>query len=88
MPREISVKRNLMIKDLEEIEVLLVEKCAERNYNTIKDEIGNIKVDEGGMNSGSLWRLKKKLSPKCKDPHTAMLELEGNLTLMSRAEGA
>ena len=47
-------------KDLEEIEIELVEKCAERNYSKIKDEISNIKVDEGGINSGSLWRLKKK----------------------------
>ena len=82
MPREISLKRNLMIKDLEEIEVFLVEKCAERNYSTIKDEIGNIKVDEGGMNSGSLWRLKKILSPKCRDPPRALMEPEGNLTLI------
>ena len=51
--------------DLEEVERKLDEKCAESNYKKIKEEIANIKVDEAGINSGSLWRLKKKISPKC-----------------------
>ena len=64
---------------LEEIEIKLADKCAERNYSLIKEEISNIEVEEGGVHSGSLWRLKKKLSPRCRDPPTAMLDSEGIL---------
>ena len=61
---------------MKEVEIKLAELCAEE---TIKDEISNIKCEEGGINSGQLWKLKKKLNPKCRDPPTAMLDSEGNL---------
>ena len=57
----------------------MAERCAENNYEKIKEEIANIKCDEGGINSGHLWKLNKKLSPRCRDPPTAMLDLQGNL---------
>ena len=66
-------------KELEEVEKILDEKYAEHNYNKIKEEISKIKVDEGGIHSGSLWKLKKKVSPRCRDPPTAMLDSTGNL---------
>ena len=44
-----------------------------------KEEISKIKLDEGGIHSGSLWRLKKKLSPRCRDPPTAMIDEDGIL---------
>ena len=65
--------------ELENVEKKLSDKCAENNYKKIKEELANIKVEEGGIHSGSLWQLKKKLSPKCRDPPTAMLDQEGNL---------
>ena len=71
--------------ELEEIEQKLDEKCAEANYNKIKDEISKIKVDEGGIHSGNLWKLKKKLSPRCRDPPTAMLDPSGNLLTSQNA---
>jgi hypothetical protein len=37
------------------------------------------------FNSGHLWRLIKKLSPKCKDPLTAMLDQKGNLITSAKA---
>ena len=52
--------------------------CAESNYRKIKEEIDNINCDEGGVSSGHLWKLKKKLSPKCRDPPTAMMDTQGN----------
>ena len=64
---------------LEDVEVKLAEKCAETNFDKIKEEISKIDVDEGGFNSGSLWKLKKKISPKCRDPPTAMFDESGNL---------
>ena len=65
--------------ELKEVEMKLAELCAEENYKKIKDEISNIKCEEGGINSGQLWKLKKKLNPKCRDPPTAMMDSEGNL---------
>ena len=65
--------------ELSEVEAELAERCTENNYKKIKEEITNIKCDEGGINSEHLWKLKKKLSPKCRDPHTAMLDSQGNL---------
>ena len=35
--------------------------------------------DEGGVNAGKLWKLKKKLNPRKKDPPTAMTDPNGNL---------
>ena len=60
------------------------EKYANKNYNLIKEEVENIKVEEGGIHSGSLWRLKKKLSPRCRDPPTAMLDRNGVLHTSNR----
>ena len=65
--------------ELDEIETKLNEKCAEKNYQTIMEEISNIKVEEGGIHSGSLWKLKKKLNPRCRDPPTAMMDPDNNL---------
>ena len=65
--------------ELKEVESKLAEKCAETNYLKIKEELGRINCEEGGVNSGYLWKLKKKLSPKCRDPPTAMFDNHGNL---------
>ena len=63
----------------------IAELCAQSNYEKIKEEIDNINCDEGGFNSGNLWKLKKKLSPKCRDPPTAMLDRAGNLVTSNQA---
>ena len=61
------------------MEIKLADLCAQANYMKICDEISDIKCDEGGINSGKLWQLKKKLSPRCRDPPTAMMDLDGKL---------
>ena len=66
-------------RELKEVEKRLADLCAKSNYEKIKEEVKNIKPDEGGLHSGKLWKLKKKLSPKCRDPPTAMTDKEGNL---------
>ena len=58
---------------------MLDDKYEEKNFTTIKKEKSKIKLDEGGIHSGSLWRLKKKISPRCRDPPTAMMDPHGNL---------
>ena len=37
------------------------------------------------MNSGHLWKLKKKISPKCRDPPTAMLDNHGNIITSAKS---
>ena len=66
-------------KELKELEDELAEKYSEKMYNTIKNEIDCINSEDGGFNSGKLWKLKKKLSPTNTDPPTAMLNSEGKL---------
>ena len=61
------------------IEAKLADKYAEGIYNDIKTEIEGIKYEEGGLNSGNLWKLKNKLSKKYPDPPTAMRDEKGNL---------
>ena len=72
-------------KELDEVENKLAEMCALSNYEKIKEEIQNIDCDEGGINSEHLWKLKKKLSPKCRDPPTAMLDKAWNLLTSNEA---
>ena len=67
------------IRELEKIENKLAQLCAESNFSKINEEIDSIKSEEGGFNSSKLWKLKKKLNPKCRIPPTAMVDKEGNL---------
>ena len=73
------------MKYLEDVENRLAEICTKDNYQKIIEEIGNIDCNEGGVNSGHLWKLKKKLSPRCRDPPTAMLDSSGNLITSEKA---
>ena len=84
---ELFEKRNLLrtksdpeSRDaLEQVEEELASKCAEDNKEKIKEELSGMKCDEGGINPGKLWNLRKKLFPKSRDPPTAMLDSSGNL---------
>ena len=66
-------------EELSKVEEELANKCAEDNYNKIMDEIKGIDCEDGGVNPGKLWNLKRKLCPKNRDPPTAMLDPNGNL---------
>ena len=72
-------------KDLEEVEEQLADLCAQDNFEKINEEINGINCDEGGFNSSHLWKLKKKLSPRCRDPPTAMMDSKGNLVTSSKS---
>ena len=65
--------------ELKKVEAKLAEMCAESNYSKIVEEIADINCEEGGGNVGKLWKLKKRLSPTCRDPPTAMQDKEGKL---------
>ena len=64
---------------LKKVEDELDSKCAEDNRNRIKEELAGMKCEEGGINSGKLWSLRKKIFPRSRDPPTAMCDAEGNL---------
>ena len=66
-------------EELKQVEDDLANKCAQDNYEKIKEELDGINCEEGGFNSGKLWKLRKKLFPKSRDPPTAMMDMDGNL---------
>ena len=76
-----DVKSRTELKEV--IEALA--KIAEKNYEHIKSEIGKVKQVEGKINSNELWKLKKRLCPKSRDPHCAMLDANGNLLTSDKA---
>ena len=83
-------RKNLKNKDdpksqleLVKVENKLSEMCAEENLKKIKEEVEGINCETGGVNSGNLWKLKKKLCPKSRDPPTAMKDEDGNLVTSS-----
>ena len=53
-----NLKDDKSKRELEEVENKLAELCAQKNYEKIKEEIDAINCDEGGFNSGHLWKLK------------------------------
>ena len=61
------------------VEEKLANLCSQSNYIKINEEISDFKCEEGGINVGKLWKLKKKLSPICREPPTAMVNKEGKL---------
>ena len=69
--------------ELESIEEDLADLVAEENYLKIKEEIKDKDSDEGGMNTGKLWKLKKKIIPRQQEPPTAMVDSTGNLVTSS-----
>ena len=65
----------------EEISKVLedIKDEATNNLIKIKEELKKLKAHKGGLNVNSLWRLKKKLCPRSRDPPTAMVDGMGNL---------
>ena len=81
-----NLRRNLKNKEdndsinkLKKVEEELADRCAEDNRRKILEEVKGIECEDGGVNSGKLWKLRKKLCPKSRDPPTAMLDSGGNL---------
>ena len=66
--------------ELEKVENELPAKYANEYYEKIKERTSGIDCEDGGLNSGNLWNLKKEIFPKSRDPPTAMIDpLSGNL---------
>ena len=60
--------------ELEKVEGELAMICAKENKELIEKELEGIDCEEGGTHSGRLWKLRKKLFPKSREPPTAMLD--------------
>ena len=66
--------------ELEAVENELSSKYSEVMANKILKEVQGLEdAEDGGFNSGKLWKLKRKLSPKANEPPTAMESKEGKL---------
>ena len=66
--------------ELEAVNIEHSEKFAKVMFDKIMVEVSGIEESEdGGLNPGKLWKFKKKLSPKAREPPTAMLNTEGQI---------
>ena len=66
--------------DLEKVEEELANKYSNNMYNKMKGQLkGCSDSDNGGFNTGALWKLKEQLSPRQNEPPTAMTSLKGKL---------
>ena len=78
-----NMKNNLNDKnrsEFDELENKLVDKYGEEHMEKIKARVGNIDCNEGGINNAEIWKLKKDLFPRSKDPPTAIIDPQsGNL---------
>ena len=64
---------------LNEVEEELAVLCAEKNFKTIENEVKNTNSEDGGLNAGKLWQMKRKLSPKFREPPSAKRDSSGNI---------
>ena len=77
---ELKSKKDTASKQkMEEIEAEMADKYAEDMVQKIREELKDINSEDGGWNSGHLWKLRKKISPRPTDPSTAMESEEGVL---------
>ena len=67
-------------KELDKIEEKLATKYSDKMCKIILGEVKDSNdSEEGGFNTGSLWKIKKKLSPRPVEPPTAMKSKDGKL---------
>ena len=63
-------------KKLEEVELKMAERYSKDMYKKIHEGMNS---EDGGWNSGYLWKLRNKLHPRPVDPPTAMENVDGVL---------
>ena len=67
------------MEELEALEDVLAATYSESMAKKIRDELKEVNWEDGGFNPGKFWKLEKKLSPKQRDPPTAIKDSEGNI---------
>ena len=70
---------------LETVDNQLSDMCSEDNVKMIKEACQGLSCETGGLNSGKLWQLKRKLRGIISQPPSAMLDGNGNLITNSQA---
>ena len=58
---------------------------AENNFKKLKKELDGIKADSGKLDKNKIWKLRKKMCPKIRDPPTAMMDEHGNVLTSEKA---
>ena len=61
------------------LEEELANKYANEIYEKIQEEIEGLNCEDDGLNSGHIWKLKKKLHTNYPDPPASMTDQSGNL---------
>ena len=59
--------------------------CRGCHFQIINESCEGLVCEEGGINVGKLWKLKKRLKGTFIEPPTAMLDESGNLVTSSKA---
>ena len=68
------------LKELEDVDKELSEKYSESMFRKIMSEVKGVEnSEEGGFNTGMLWKLNTKLSPRSNDPPRATYNSDGKL---------
>ena len=61
------------------IEDFLSEKLADKNAGIVKEYVNSIDNLDGKLSHNGLWKLKRKLCPRAKDPPMAKKDNDGNI---------
>ena len=85
--RMTSLKTKTDLKSKREVEGIVKEiaNIHEENYEKLKEDFDKVKSNKGGMNAKQIWKMKKKLCPRSKDPPTAMLDSKGIILMSDKA---
>ena len=68
---------------MKEVTDSLAQK-AEDNFNKLKEELSKIKT-KGAIDAKQMWKLRKRMCPKNRDPPTAIIDKHGNLLTSDEA---
>ena len=77
--RELKDKTD--IKSLEELEDIRneISEAEEENIKKLTEELEKLKPNSGGLNPQQMWKLRRRMCPKSRDPPCAMLDSNGNI---------
>ena len=65
--------------------VKAIADIAETNFNKLKQHLNKMKADDGAVIAHEMWKLRKKMCPKNRDPPTVMSDKNGNLLTSDKA---
>ena len=83
--RELKNKEDAeSIKELEIVKQNIAD-AEEENMTRLKEELEKVKPGSGGLNTQQMWKLRKRMCPKSRDPPSAMLDSNGNLITSDKA---